>query len=128
MVSTPAIGLMVTGGLIVLGNIAGILMNLLGMGMSGMQGLGGMDDLEWLAPMMSGTFAIISSIIGLGIGGFVVWGAMQMKQLHGYVLSIVTCILPMIPCFSSCCCLLGLAFGIWGLVLLLKPEVKAAFS
>jgi hypothetical protein len=33
----------------------------------------------------------------------------------------------MIPCISPCC-LLGLPIGIWALVVLLKPEVKAAFT
>ena len=58
MVSVPAIGLMVTGALVIVGNILGLVMNLLGMGMAGMEGLEGMDDMEWLAPLMSGTFAI----------------------------------------------------------------------
>jgi predicted Zn finger-like uncharacterized protein len=35
------------------------------------------------------------------------------------------CILAMIPCVN--CCILGLPFGIWGLVVLNKPEVKDAF-
>lgn len=36
-------------------------------------------------------------------------------------------ILAMIPCVSPCC-LLGLPLGIWALIVLLKPEVKAAFQ
>jgi hypothetical protein len=35
-------------------------------------------------------------------------------------------IMAMIPC--NCCCLLGLPFGIWALVMLMKPEVKSQFS
>ncbi len=33
----------------------------------------------------------------------------------------------MIPCVSPCC-LLGLPLGIWALIVLVKPEVKAAFQ
>ena len=36
-------------------------------------------------------------------------------------------ILAMIPCLSPCC-LIGLPIGIWALVILMKPEVKAAFK
>ena len=36
-------------------------------------------------------------------------------------------ILSMIPCVSGCC-LLGLPFGIWAVMTLNKPEVKAGFA
>ena len=35
-------------------------------------------------------------------------------------------IIAMVPCISPCC-LVGLPIGIWALVVLMKPEVKAAF-
>jgi hypothetical protein len=36
-------------------------------------------------------------------------------------------ILSMVPCFSSCCCVINLGIGIWIIVVLQKAEVKAAF-
>ena len=53
-------------------------------------------------------------------------GAVKMKNLQSYGLAMTACILAMLPCHS--CCLLGIPFGIWGLVMLSKPEVKDAFS
>jgi hypothetical protein len=35
-------------------------------------------------------------------------------------------ILVMIPCLSPCC-ILGIPIGIWGLIVLMDPNVKAAF-
>ena len=37
-------------------------------------------------------------------------------------------ILAMIPCTASCCCFIGIPVGIWCLVVLGKPEVKALFE
>jgi hypothetical protein len=44
----------------------------------------------------------------------------------GRGLGILASILAMIPCVDGCC-LLGLPVGIWSLVVLLSPDVKAAF-
>ena len=50
-----------------------------------------------------------------------------MKKLVNYRLAMVVSILALAPCISPCC-LLGLPFGIWALVVLNKPEVKSAFQ
>lgn len=130
-VSPPAIALMVTAGLGILFAVIGILMGLLGMGMAGMgggmQGFGGEEIPSWLAPMMSGTFQIVSNFIGIAVGCLILFAAMQMKKLTNWGLSLAGAIVAMIPCVSPCC-VLGLPFGIWALVVLLKPEVKASFS
>jgi hypothetical protein len=49
-----------------------------------------------------------------------------MKNLQSYGLAMTASIVAMIPCISPCC-ILGLPFGIWALVILNRPEVKAAF-
>jgi hypothetical protein len=49
----------------------------------------------------------------------------MMKQLKNYGLAMTGSIIAMLPC--SVCCLLGLPFGIWSLVVLNNPEVKEAF-
>ena len=51
----------------------------------------------------------------------------KLKNLTGRGWVITGSILSMIPCASGCC-LLGLVFGIWALVALGKPEVKAAYA
>jgi hypothetical protein len=45
-----------------------------------------------------------------------------------WTVSFIASILAMIPCFTSCCCLVGLPIGIYALVVLNKPEVKSAFT
>jgi hypothetical protein len=68
----------------------------------------------------------------VAIGGMAVMavvtaiGAWKMKNVQSYGLSMAACIMSCIPCYNSCC-LLGIPFGIWGIVVLLNPEVKDAF-
>jgi hypothetical protein len=50
-----------------------------------------------------------------------------MQKLSNHGLAMAAAIVAMIPCFSPCC-LLGLPFGIWALVMLNKPEVRSQFS
>ncbi|HEX4264620.1 MAG TPA: GYF domain-containing protein [Verrucomicrobiae bacterium] len=65
-------------------------------------------------------------LIGIAINGFVLFGALKMLRGQSRSLAIAACIVAMLPC--SCCCVLGLPFGIWGLVVLNKVEVKSQFS
>jgi len=73
-------------------------------------------------------FALVVSLFLLAMNGFIVFSTSRMMKLHGHTLAIITCILAMIPCFSGICCLLGLPFGIWGVIMLNKPEVKSQFT
>jgi hypothetical protein len=63
--------------------------------------------------------------VGILLSGLMLFGAIRMMTLKSYGLAVVSNIFAMIP--YSPCCLLGVPFGIWGLVVLMKPEVKAAF-
>jgi hypothetical protein len=56
----------------------------------------------------------------------VLFGAIQMLKLRSYGLAMTGSILSLIPCISPCC-ILGIPFGIWSLIVLLRPEVKQAF-
>jgi len=56
-----------------------------------------------------------------------IFGALQMRQLKNWGLSLASAILVLLPC-AGCCCLLGLPVGIWAIITLTKPEVKSAFS
>jgi hypothetical protein len=77
--------------------------------------------------MLSGTIGVVLGIISI-IGGVVVlMGALRMKNLKSHTFAMVSSVIAMIP-FISPCCILGIPFGIWALVVLLKPEVKAAFT
>lgn len=130
-VSGPATALLVTAIIGILLAVAGIAMSLLGMGMAGlgggMEGFGGQEVPSWLVPMMSGTFQLVGNLIGIAIGCLILFAALQMKKLKNWGLAMAGSVVAMIPCLSPCC-VLGLPFGIWALVVLLKPEVKASFS
>jgi hypothetical protein len=54
-------------------------------------------------------------------------GAVQMMGLKGRGLALTGSILSMLPIVSGCCCL-GLPIGIWAILALGKPEVKAGFA
>jgi len=53
-------------------------------------------------------------------------GALQMKQLRNRGFAQCACVLALIPCLGPCF-VLGIPFGIWGLVTLNDPQVRGAF-
>ncbi len=54
-------------------------------------------------------------------------GGLKLMNLGSPPLIYLSAILSFIPCTSGCC-LLGLIFGIWALVVMGKPEVKNGFA
>jgi len=70
---------------------------------------------------------IAQGLIGLVGGGVIIFGCIKMLKLQSYGFAFTTSILAMIPCISPCC-LLGIPFGIWGLVVLNDPQVKQFFK
>jgi hypothetical protein len=69
--------------------------------------------------IVAGSVFALLSLVTL-VGGI----AMVRRQFYG--LAIAGCVAAMIN-LSDGCCLLGLPVGIWALVVLLKPDVKASF-
>jgi hypothetical protein len=53
--------------------------------------------------------------------------AIQMVRVRMWGLALAGCIVAAIPLTSSACCILTLPFSIWAIVVLVKPEVRAAF-
>lgn len=89
------------------------------------------DQLEQFRAMMNQSSMlgnVVGAILNLGGAALIAFGALRMKQVKSYGLAMTASILAMIPCFTSCCCLLGLPVGIWALVVLLDKDVKAAFD
>jgi hypothetical protein len=80
-------------------------------------------DSRTLGPLQ--IFFLGLKVIGLAL---IAWGAWRMRQLRSYGLAMTASILAMIPCFSDCCCVIGLPVGIWSLIVLLDKDVKAAFA
>lgn len=118
----PAIALMVTAGIGAAFQVLGLGLNLLGAGM-GALARGG----EGMPNMLSGGFGAVINVLGLIMAVVVFMGASKMKNAESYGFAMAAAIIAMIPCVSPCC-LLGLPLGIWALIVLLKPEVKAAFQ
>jgi hypothetical protein len=76
---------------------------------------------------------IAGGVYGLGglalliVGGITLYGGIEMLRVRKYTLTMTACILALIPC-NCCFGLTGIPFGIWGLVVLLDPKIKAAFG
>jgi len=68
----------------------------------------------------------LGSLPLLVLSAVVFFGALQMKNLKNYGLSLAAAIIACIPCIGSCCCI-GLPVGIWAIIVLRKPHVRAAF-
>jgi phage FluMu protein Com len=120
-VAGPAIALIVTGALGIVGQVLGLIVNLVQLG--GGMGRAGQQQMP---VMFSGGFGVFSAMVGLIFGIVVVMGAVKMKNLESYGFAMAAAVMAMVPCLSPCC-LLGLPFGIWALVVLSDAGVKAAF-
>jgi hypothetical protein len=124
----PAIGLMVTAGI----NFLSALLNI-GYGVFQVVMMSSMPARPGAAPPPTGVMAIAGGMYGLFalfyliMGGVMLYGALEMKRLRRYTLSMAACILAIIPC-QGCCYITGIPFGVWGLVVLLDPKVKSVFA
>jgi hypothetical protein len=105
-----------------------------GSDLSQLEGMEGMESVGWLldffervVSLLSGPFGILLTVATLLIFALIFFGAMKMKKLESYGLAMTAAILSLIPCLSICC-ILGIPFGIWALVVLLNADVKAAFG
>lgn len=87
----------------------------------------GHQEFNELLTWMVGPLGLISNLIGVVINGIIVAGALRMMALRSYGLCMVAAVLAVIPCTAPCCCL-GIAAGVWALVVLTRPEVKQAFT
>ncbi len=73
-----------------------------------------------------GILVPILGVIGLVGGGVIIHGCLKMMKLESHGLAVGANIIAMIPCVSPCC-LIGIPVGFWGLAVLTRPEIKAAF-
>jgi uncharacterized protein DUF4339 len=121
-VNGPAIGLMAVAIIGFVMQAAGLAMHLAGVGFAT---AGQRNDV--VARMFSGGIGVLSAIVGMAVSGLILFGALKMKKLESHGLAMAASILAMVPCISPCC-LLGLPFGIWALMVLTKPEIKDAFQ
>jgi multisubunit Na+/H+ antiporter MnhC subunit len=129
MVNGPAIGLIIAMVLGIALSALGIVFHLLGVSWGRPPPMMNpeAERMYQLFHQFGGTLGITAGVISIAIGLFVLFGALKMQKLSNHGLAMAAAIVAMIPCFSPCC-LLGLPFGIWALVVLNKPEVKSQFA
>lgn len=137
VVRGPAVGMLVTG-------IIGLIVNTLGLVMIGRMMLSGpeamLDSLEQTLPpgplldAMKESFTPAGLLQNLVMHGIflvvcilICQGAMQMLRLRSYWLVVVASVLAMMN-IENCCCVLGLPFGIWSLVVLFQSGVRGSFE
>jgi predicted Zn finger-like uncharacterized protein len=122
----PAISIMVVSGFSIVGGLVDLGYRIFGPGLNAkMLARSGIQVAQPglnAGVFLGGAFDVLSMILPI----VMVVGAFKMKNLQNYTLALTTCILAILP--LHCCCCIGLPFGIWGLVMLSKPEVKDAFS
>jgi hypothetical protein len=123
----PAIGLIVAGSL---NGITGLLALL--SGLFRLTGIGGKETLpsdqaEKMGFMIGTIGSYIVALLSLLLAPVIIYGAVQMMQGKKPGLAKIAAIAAMIP-VTSCCFLIGIPIGIWSLVVLAKPEVKAIFT
>lgn len=90
-----------------------------------------MEQYRGIFEAFSGGVGRALNLIPLLISGLVIFGGVKMRNLESRGLAMAGAIAALIPCFGPGClcgCIpTGLAAGIYALVVLNKPEVKAAF-
>jgi hypothetical protein len=123
-VSLPAIFLMITAGL-------GLIM----FGLNAYVELSGMNKNQqnpFLPPGQKADPAAeqVGKVIGFAVQ--IIWvaivgfGGMMMKNLKSRGFVLFSCIWAMLPC--NMCCVLGIPFGIWALVVISDAQVKRYFT
>ena len=80
---------------------------------------------QWMGWMQS--FGWIFVVVAIAGSVFVLMGGLKMMKGQSKGMCMAACIVSFLP-FVSGCCILGLVFGIWGLVMLGKSEVAPAFE
>ena len=68
----------------------------------------------------------VLGVLGFLVAPIVIYGAIQMMRGRSFSLARTAAILAVIP-LTSCCFIIGIPFGIWALVVLAQPDVKALF-
>ena len=122
-VQIPAVGMIVAAGIDALFAVALATLSALDISMIDPW----MRQGERYTAAAEGGFLIVLCVAGLMIDAVIVIGATKMMKLESYSFAVAAALLSIIPCLSSPCIILGMPFGIWALVVLMDPRVKASF-
>jgi len=72
--------------------------------------------------------AAVWAVFGVLFNALVIFAGFKMKNLQMYPLVMAGAVFCCLPFCSGFCCIVGLVPGIWTIIVLMKPEVKAAFT
>lgn len=122
-VQVPAVGMIVAAGIDALFAVALATLSALDISMIDPW----MRQGEKVAAVAEGGFLVVLCVAGLIIDTVIVIGASKMMKLESYSFAVAAALLSIIPCLSSPCIILGMPFGLWALIVLMDPSVKAAF-
>jgi len=125
LVRGPAIFLLVLALLDILASLLGIVMSCLPTSFLTVPNLP-QQNVE-LQRQLSLLFGLPTNAAGLVIALVCLFGSLRMLKLKSYGLALTSALLMLLPC-GACCCCVNVGAGIWALVVLSKPEVKAAFQ
>ncbi|MCK8502347.1 MULTISPECIES: hypothetical protein [Myxococcus] len=88
------------------------------------------DAMEQNRALLTSTTSFAGRLMWYGpvilLNALAFFGALKMKQLQNWGLAVAGGFASLVPCCGTCGCL-ALPISIWALVVLFKPEVKAAF-
>ena len=129
-VNGPAIGLIITAVLNFFGGLMGILWSLVGVNAMNWQSFNFPGQNQEMVRMLQTSGGVAGAgfhFIQLAAAALIFYAALKMKKLENHGLCIAASIVAIIPCISPCC-LIGLPIGIWALVVLNNPEVRAHFT
>ncbi|MCC6823676.1 MAG: DUF4339 domain-containing protein [Verrucomicrobiota bacterium] len=124
LVRGPAIILLVLSLLDILASLMGMVMTFFQTALMTMPNLPH-QNME-LQRQFAFLFSLPANAAGLVIALICLWGSVRMMNLRSYGLAMTAAVLMLLPC-GTCCCCVNVGAAIWALVVLSKPEVKAAF-
>lgn len=75
----------------------------------------------------AGPAAILFNIIAILRDAFLIFAFTRLQAMNMWGVALAGAIISVIPCIGSPCCVCGVPFGIWALVVLNDPAVRAAF-
>ena len=126
MVMGPAVALLAVAAMDLVMTVFGLVMGATGFGGPMSFPGGAPPELEEWLEYLTGPAGMALNLIGILVNALIIWAGVRMMSLRNYGVCMAAAILAVVPCTAPCCCL-GIAAGIWALVVLSRSEVKQAF-
>ncbi len=138
-VKPPAVALAVLAGLDVLFALIGLVFSILvwtqpetwrlDPGDWGVRDRDFTDAMEQVLRVLDGPVNVVWNLLQIAVSAFVLFTAFQMGRLRTWSLAVAGSALALVPCLTPCyCCFLKIPVAVWCLIVLFRPEVRAAFK